>query len=103
MAAPLRSAAGRSIAKQLFARSYFGGHGKHESSLLPADCLILTKAVPGIAVKQQPWLSELSCEGDSAGTILVQPRSVETPPFALEYSQVIAYKPKLLSVEVCHY
>lgn len=41
-----------------------------------------------VAVRQQPWLGDLSCEGSSAGTILVQPRGVGTPPFALEYSKV---------------
>lgn len=40
------------------------------------------------AVKQQPWLSELSCENKLAGTILVRPNGVGTPPFAMEYSHV---------------
>ncbi len=36
----------------------------------------------------QPWLDEFSCEGDLAGTVLVHPHGVGTPPFAIEYSQV---------------
>ena len=43
------------------------------------------------AVDQQPWFSNFSCEGHLAGTILVHPNGVGTPPFAIEYSQVRRY------------
>ena len=96
MAALLRSSADDSIAKQLFARSYSGGSGEYGSGCV-GICLLVTNEFLGFAVKQQPWLSELSCSGDCAGTILVQPRSVETPPFALEYSQVLVIRIAVLA------
>lgn len=40
------------------------------------------------AVAQQPWLDDFTCEGQLAGTVLVHPYGVGTPPFAIEYSQV---------------
>lgn len=91
MTSHLRSGVGRSLATQLFTRSFEGGAG----TVSAVDDLAVTLAVlipsqisHAAAVTQQPWLNELSCEGPSAGTILVQPRGVATPPFALEYSQV---------------
>ena len=51
---------------------------------------LLLKAITDatIAVLHQPWLDEFSCEGHLAGTVLVHPHGVGTPPFAIEYSQV---------------
>ena len=48
------------------------------------------------AVKQQPWLRDFTCEGHLAGTVLVHPHGVGTPPFAVEYSQVCT--PRLIYI-----
>ncbi|KAL0019055.1 hypothetical protein WJX79_000368 [Trebouxia sp. C0005] len=50
---------------------------------------LVNRYIHGRQVLHQPWLDEFSCEGHLAGTVLVHPHGVGTPPFAIEYSQIL--------------